>query len=119
MNKPVQTISPWDLAAQQAQAVARALVHIAPIGACQQATARFRQLVDVLQALVTREELDAALVGTHAAGNAVEQGRLARAGFTRNGQDLPGMQLEPDAGACRAAAKMLVDAGDPQQRIRA
>jgi hypothetical protein len=91
------------------QAVDRVLVHEAPVGAHQITPLGLRHLVDVAACTIAHPVVNRAAGRRQPRGNAIEQRRLAGAGFADDRQHLARPEVETDI---RAADPVAVDPGD-------
>src|SRR3546814_8505726 len=92
------------------------LLHEAPFGAHQVAALRLGRGGEIDDGAIGRAVVDAPLVGGDPPGDAVEQGRLARARFADDAEYLARPQLEGDVAAGGLAAEALGQAVDIEQR---
>ena len=97
-----------------AQPVARVLMDDAPGRAHQAAALLLGDRVDI-ERLRAAPEQHFALVGFVDAGEAAQQGRLARAGFADDAEHLARPEVEGDIGAADALAIEAADAVDGEQ----
>ena len=94
----------------------RVLVDQSPFAAQQGAPLRFGEGAEVEDGVVAAAIEDFAAVGVDLAGEAVEQGGLARTGLADDAENLAGPEIKGDVAAAQRVAVVLGEVANRKQR---